>query len=190
MNRYIPDEIIETIQSRCDIVELINSFLPLKKNGPGRWQACCPFHEEKTPSFKVDAQKQRFHCYGCGKGGNVFRFIMERENVDFPNAVHLLAARCGVVIPEKTYKNPAQRQAAVARADQRQRIYAINELFLQYQAAKQVQDAAELEQVLDSLLSDKEQRNCMAKKAHQLIEQNAGALDKIMALIKPCFDNK
>lgn len=68
--------------------------------------------------------------------------------------------------------------------------YAINELFLQYQAARQVQDTTELEQVLDSLLSDKDQRNSMAKKAHQLIEQNAGALDKIMALIKPYFDNE
>ncbi len=68
--------------------------------------------------------------------------------------------------------------------------YAINELFLQYQAARQVQDTTELEQVLDSLLSDKEERNGLAEKAHQLIEQNAGALDKIMALIKPYFDNK
>ncbi len=68
--------------------------------------------------------------------------------------------------------------------------YAINELFLQYQAARQVQDTTELEQVLDSLLSDKDQRNSMAKKAHQLIEQNAGALDNIMALIKPYFDNE
>jgi DNA primase len=129
MNRFIPENIIEDIQARCDIIDLINSVVPLKKAGSNRWKACCPFHEEKTPSFVVDNQRQRYHCFGCGKGGNVFSFIMEHEGVDFPNAAHLLADRCGVIIPEKTYADPQQRQAAVQRSDQRQRLYKINEQF-------------------------------------------------------------
>lgn len=129
MNRSIPENIIEDISTRCDIVDLINSVVPLKKAGSNRWKACCPFHEEKTPSFVVDNQRQRYHCFGCGKGGNVFSFVMEQEGVDFPNAVHLLAAKCGVIIPEKTYSSPQQRQAASQRSDQRQRLYMINEQF-------------------------------------------------------------
>lgn len=129
MNRAIPDNIIEDIRARCDIVELINSFLPLSKAGSNRWKACCPFHEEKTPSFVVDNQRQRYHCFGCGKGGDIFKFMMEREGVDFPNAIHLLADKCGVTIPEKSYSTPQQRQAAIQRADTRQRLYMINEHF-------------------------------------------------------------
>jgi DNA primase len=129
MNRAIPENIIDDIRARCDIVDLISSFLPMKKAGSTRWKACCPFHEEKTPSFVVDNQRQRYHCFGCGKGGDIFSFMMDREGVDFPNAIHLLAGRCGVIIPEKTYSTPQQRQAAEQRTDQRQRLYKINEDF-------------------------------------------------------------
>lgn len=100
MPGHIPEEIIEEIQNRCDIVEVINSYIPLKRAG-GNFKALCPFHNERTPSFMVSPSKQIYHCFGCGAGGNVFGFIMQYERLDFVSAVKLLADRTGVVIPEK-----------------------------------------------------------------------------------------
>ena len=102
MGRSIPEGVIEEIRSRCDIVDVVGSYLPLKRAGTGTWKACCPFHNEKTPSFHVQSNRQSFHCFGCGKGGDVFRFFMDKENVDFLNAAQILASRCGVVIPENS----------------------------------------------------------------------------------------
>jgi len=136
MNRAIPDEIVDEIRSRCNIVDIIGSYIPLKKAGHGTWKALCPFHQEKTPSFNISEQNQHYHCFGCGKGGDVFSFVMEREGVDFPNAIHLLASKCSVVIPEKTYTNPEERRQAQEHASQRERIYAINEEFAAWYAAQ------------------------------------------------------
>ena len=100
MERFIPDEVIDEIRSRCDIVDVIQGYLPLKRTG-NKFKALCPFHTEKTPSFTINQERQMYHCFGCGKGGDVFRFVMEKEGVDFPNAAHILAAKSGVVIPDK-----------------------------------------------------------------------------------------
>ncbi len=100
MNKTIPDEIVDAIRSRCNIVDIIGSYIPLKKAGSGIWKALCPFHQEKTPSFSISEQSQNYHCFGCGKGGDVFSFVMEKEGVEFSSAVHLLAARCAVVAAE------------------------------------------------------------------------------------------
>jgi DNA primase len=132
MNRAVPDEIVEEIRSRCDVVDIIRGFIPIKKAGPGRWKALCPFHQEKTPSFTITEQSQRYHCFGCGRGGDVFRFIMDWEKVDFPNAIHLLAAKCGVIIPEQNYSSPQERQQAKARASRRERLYQINKTFAEW----------------------------------------------------------
>ena len=136
MNRAIPDEIVDEIRSRCNIVDIIGSYIPVKKAGHGTWKALCPFHQEKTPSFNISEQNQHYHCFGCGKGGDVFSFVMEREGVDFPNAIHLLASKCSVVIPEKTYTNPEERRQAQEHASQRERIYAVNEEFAAWYAAQ------------------------------------------------------
>ena len=82
----IPSETIEQIAAANDIVEVIGSYFPLKRAG-ANFKALCPFHQEKTPSFHVNPQRQTFHCFGCGVGGSVFRFVMEYEHVDFPSAV-------------------------------------------------------------------------------------------------------
>ena len=134
MNRAVPEEIIEEIRSRCNIVDVIRSYIPVKKSGSGTWKALCPFHNEKTPSFTISEQRGRYHCFGCGAGGDAFKFIMEWEKVDFPNAIHLLASKCGVVIPEKTYSNPQERQQAQQRAGKRERLYQINKEFAQWYA--------------------------------------------------------
>ena len=131
MNRAIPDDIIEEIRSRINIVEMLSSYVHLKRGGNGVYKALCPFHQEKTPSFTVNENRQSYHCFGCGKGGDIFRFVMERENVDFPNAVHLLASRCGVIIPEKVTANGADGNSR-ARADERERLYRLSEDFAQF----------------------------------------------------------
>ena len=75
---YYPEELVEEIRSKNDIVDVIGSYVHLTKKG-GSHMACCPFHNEKTPSFSVSSSKQMFYCFGCGKGGNVFTFLMEYE---------------------------------------------------------------------------------------------------------------
>ena len=134
MNRAVSEEIIEEIRSRCNIVDVIRSYIPVKKSGSGTWKALCPFHNEKTPSFTISEQRGRYHCFGCGAGGDAFKFIMEWEKVDFPNAIHLLASKCGVVIPEKTYSSPQERQQAQLHAGKRERLYQINNEFAQWYA--------------------------------------------------------
>ncbi len=95
MARIIPKRVLEEIRFRNDIVEVIQSYLNLKRSG-STFKAICPFHKEKTPSFHVNPQRQIWHCFGCGAGGDVFGFIMEREGVDFVTAAKMLADRSGV----------------------------------------------------------------------------------------------
>ncbi len=130
MNRSIPDEIVHEVRTRSNIVETINFFgIQLKKSGSAAWKACCPFHNEKTPSFTVNENTQRYKCFGCGKGGDVFRFVMEQQSVDFPHAIHILADRCGVIIPEKSSSSPEERQLQQKRRNRRDRLFDISAEF-------------------------------------------------------------
>lgn len=96
----IPKESIEQVLSATDIVELISSYVPLKRAG-AQYRANCPFHNEKTPSFYVNPARQSFHCFGCGKGGDVISFVRDYENLPFTEAVRKLAGRSGVQIREE-----------------------------------------------------------------------------------------
>src|SRR3981189_1182825 len=96
----IPTQTIEQIAAANDIVEVIGTYFPLKRAG-STFKALCPFHQEKTPSFMVSPSRQTFHCFGCGVGGSVFRFVMDYEHIDFPSAVRKLAARAGITVVEK-----------------------------------------------------------------------------------------
>ncbi len=100
---------VREIKSRLDIVEIVGDYLALRKNGRTHW-GLCPFHNEKTPSFSVSQERQTFHCFGCGKGGDIFTFIMEVEHVDFREALELLAERAGVTL-QKT--NPTASSSSV-----------------------------------------------------------------------------
>jgi DNA primase len=110
----IPSETIEQIAAANDIVEVIGSYFPLKRAG-ANFKALCPFHQEKTPSFMVSPSRQTFHCFGCGAGGSVFRFVMEYEHVDFPAAVRKLATRAGITIVEKYGAADEDRQYETRR---------------------------------------------------------------------------
>jgi DNA primase len=94
----IPDSKIDEVRDASDIVDVISAVVPLKKRGKN-YLGLCPFHQEKTPSFTVSADKQMYHCFGCGVGGNVFTFVMEHEKVSFVEAVRTLAERAGISLP-------------------------------------------------------------------------------------------
>ena len=95
----IPQNVIDEVVERSDIVEVIGQHLKLKKAGQNYF-ACCPFHNEKSPSFSVSPVKQIFHCFGCGESGNVIGFLMKYSGLDFVSAVKSLAEQYGVTIPE------------------------------------------------------------------------------------------
>ena len=97
----IPEAVIEDVRARTDIVQVVGDRVPLKRAGAA-WKACCPFHHEKTPSFTVNPQRQSFKCFGCGEGGDVFKFLMKHDGMSFYDAVRYLAEKCGVeIVTEK-----------------------------------------------------------------------------------------
>ena len=106
---YYPEELVEEIRVKNDIVDVISGYLTLQKKGGNHW-ACCPFHNEKTPSFSVSGNKQMFHCFGCGVSGNVYTFIMKYENYSFQEAAKMLADRAGVQLPEMEYNEEMRRR--------------------------------------------------------------------------------
>ncbi len=99
---YYPDEIIEEVRTKNDIVDVIGSYVKIQKKGSSYF-GLCPFHNEKSPSFSVSGHKQIYYCFGCGAGGNVISFIMNYENYTFPEAVKFLAERAGMTLPEIEY---------------------------------------------------------------------------------------
>lgn len=117
---FYPEELVEEIRARNDIVDVVSGYVRLQKKGGNYW-ACCPFHNENTPSFSVSGNKQMYHCFGCGVSGNVYTFVMKYENYSFPEAVKLLADRAGVKLPEAEYSEEQKR-----RANRRARLLEVN----------------------------------------------------------------
>ncbi|MBQ7839982.1 MAG: DNA primase [Lachnospiraceae bacterium] len=106
---YYPDELIEEIRMKNDIVDVISGYVRLQKKGSNHF-GLCPFHNEKSPSFSVSGPKQMYYCFGCGAGGNVITFLMEYENYSFQEAVKVLADRAGVQLPQMEYSQKARRE--------------------------------------------------------------------------------
>ncbi len=100
-----PDSFVEEVRRTADIVRVISEVVTLKKMGTS-WKGLCPFHQEKTPSFNVRSEPAVFHCFGCGEGGDVFKFVMLHERVSFPEAVEQLARRFGMTVPENRFEAP------------------------------------------------------------------------------------
>ena len=103
MAGLIPQSFIDNLLSRTDIVDVVDQRVPLKKQG-NNYTACCPFHQEKTPSFSVNQERQFYYCFGCGAGGNAIGFIMDYDKVDFPIAVENLAKDAGLEVPHEESK--------------------------------------------------------------------------------------
>ncbi|MDO4522204.1 MAG: DNA primase [Eubacteriales bacterium] len=106
---FYPDDLVEEVRARNDIVDVVGSYVKLQKKG-SNYFGLCPFHNEKSPSFSVSRSKQMYYCFGCGKGGNVFTFIQEYENFTFPEALKQLADRVGVALPEQEQSAEERRQ--------------------------------------------------------------------------------
>jgi len=113
----IPDHIIDEIRDRADIVAVISDHVVLKKAGKN-YKGLCPFHSEKTPSFSVSPEKRIYHCFGCGTGGNVFKFLMEIQSISFPDAIKILAERTGIPLPRNnsdSSSDPRQKEREALR---------------------------------------------------------------------------
>lgn len=114
----IPRSFIESLLSRVDVVQVINQRVPLKKAG-GSYKACCPFHDEKTPSFNVSQSKQFYHCFGCGASGDALKFLMEYEGLSFVESVESLASQMGMDVPREHLSPEAQKMRARQQKQQR-----------------------------------------------------------------------
>ena len=123
---YYPDEVIEEVRMKNDIVDVISGYVKLQKNG-ANYFGLCPFHNEKSPSFSVSPGKQMYYCFGCGAGGNVLTFVMEYENYTFQEALQSLADRAGVTLPKMEYSKEAREQAEF-----RARLLEVNKLAANY----------------------------------------------------------
>lgn len=123
---YYPEDIVEEVRMKNDIVDVISGYVKLQKKG-SNYFGLCPFHNEKSPSFSVAPAKQMYYCFGCGAGGNVITFIMEYENYSFREALQLLADRAGVTLPTQEYSKEAREQA-----DLRAALLEINKLAANY----------------------------------------------------------
>jgi len=117
-------DLLEEIRNRCDIVDIISEYVHLKPAGKG-FKGLCPFHGEKTPSFMVSPEKQLFHCFGCGEGGNVFNFLMKYEKISFFEAVKMLAKKSGISLPVDEEKENFLNK-------QKERLYKLNNLVANY----------------------------------------------------------
>ena len=107
---YYPDDLVEEIRAKNDIVDVISGYVRIQKKG-SNYMGLCPFHNEKSPSFSVSGSKQIYHCFGCGAGGNVFTFLMNYENFTFQEAIKELAARANVDLPEMEYSAEHKKEA-------------------------------------------------------------------------------
>ena len=123
---YYPEELVEEIREKNDIVDVISGYVKLQRKGSSYF-GLCPFHNEKSPSFSVSPGKQMYYCFGCGAGGNVFTFIMEYENYSFPEALKFLAERAGVTLPEQEYSAEMRKQQ-----DLKGRILELNKMAAKY----------------------------------------------------------
>src|SRR4026209_1983045 len=106
-----PQRFIDDLRLQANIVQVVQDYVPLKKAGT-TYKGLCPFHSEKTPSFHVNPEKGFFHCFGCGLGGDVFKFLELHEKVAFPDAVRMLAQKFGLAIPETEGGSEAGRPGA------------------------------------------------------------------------------
>ncbi len=134
------EDLLDDIRNANPILEVVSEFLPLKKSGRN-YKGLCPFHSEKTPSFMVNPERQIFHCFGCGEGGNAFGFLMKYQNLTFPEAVRQLAKRGGVSLPERIV--PVRREESRERDRLREAVEAAGEYYRRCLAAPSGKKARE-----------------------------------------------
>ena len=117
---YYPEELVEEVRMKNDIVDVISGYVKLQKKGASYF-GLCPFHNEKSPSFSVSPGKQMYYCFGCGAGGNVFTFLMEYEKMSFVESISYLANRAGITLPEVELTEEEKR-----RKNLKNQLYEVN----------------------------------------------------------------
>ena len=155
------ENLIEEIRLSNDLINLAGEYTNLKQAGKS-YKGLCPFHEEKTPSFNVDPDKQLYYCFGCGVGGNAYNFVMEIEGMTFPEAIKFLADRAGIILPEKKTNKKYKK-----RKNKKEKLYEIHELVVKF---------------YNYLLTEKE----IGKKAYQYLQER-NFTDEIIAKFKLGF---
>jgi len=113
----------QTVKQQADIVKVIGGYIRLRKAGAQNYSGLCPFHKEKSPSFSVHAGRQFYHCFGCGQSGDVFSFVGKIENAGFPEAVRIVAQKCGIPLPKREFNSPEE----AAEAGQRRKLLDLHE---------------------------------------------------------------
>ena len=122
----IDRETIDRIYAAADIVDIISDYVTLKRKGVN-YQACCPFHQEKTPSFVVSPSRGIYKCFGCGKGGNAINFVMESENISYPEALKMVAKRYGIEV-----KDEELTPEDIERNNNRESMFVLNQWAAEY----------------------------------------------------------
>jgi serine/threonine protein kinase len=112
----VSDNFAQLVKQQADIVRIIGDYLKLRKSGAQNYTGLCPFHKEKTGSFSVNATHGYFYCFGCHEKGDVFTFVMKMENISFPEAIRVVATKCGIPLPKREFSSPEDGlQAAHAK---------------------------------------------------------------------------
>ncbi len=126
---YYSDEIIEEVKAANDILDVVSNYVSLKRKG-NNYFGLCPFHREKTPSFSVATEKQIYHCFGCGQGGNVISFIMKIENINFKEAIEFLAERAKINLPTElgVHELGFTQDELIEREKHKKNMYEINKI--------------------------------------------------------------
>ncbi len=126
---------VAQVREKTDVVQLINEFVPLKKTGQN-FKANCPFHGEKTPSFVVSPTRQIWHCFGCHKGGDVFTFLMQYENLEFPEALRMLAQRAGIQLVQTAFQTGVSSKKEIIYTVNRQSMEFYHYVLMSHVAGK------------------------------------------------------
>ena len=152
----MPDNFAQTLKQQTDIVKIVGEYVKLRKSGAQNWQGLCPFHNEKSPSFSVNATHGYFYCFGCHAKGDVFSFIQKLENVPFPEAVRIVAGKMGIAMPRREFASPEEAQ----QAGLRKQLIDIHEAATQYfeQALQQPEAARAREYLTGRDLSPETQK--------------------------------
>lgn len=169
---YYEEEFVEEVRQRNDVVDIISSYVNLKRGG-SNYVGLCPFHNEKTPSFSVSPGKQMYYCFGCGAGGNVFTFLMEYENLTFVEALEQLAERAGMELPAK-----GNAQADRKRRDLKDSILEVNKLAANYYFAKLKSDRGQVG--YDYLIKREIKPETIVKFGLGFSDKNSGELYRYM----------
>jgi len=179
----IPEDKIQEIRDATDMIEVVSQHVTLKKRGK-TFVGLCPFHNEKTPSFHVDAVRGFYHCFGCGAGGNVFSFVMQMERIGFPEAVKLLADKAGISLPDLTQDNSRSKEIEELYRVNRLATEFYREMYLKTDEGKQAQAYFYSKRKFDPVIAERFQIGWAPNAWDGLIKKAKSLSIKIDALLK------